>query len=114
MFPASGAVQNDETVSSFGGVVYSASSDTLRIWTPVPPGPGYLLYISNEWGNTLYPQTSTTATLVVHVWKSTTCKYKGYNMSKKNKFLLILDILNFQFIKNKYIKKLNFIKVYFY
>lgn len=85
MFPASGAVQNDETVSSFGGVVYSASSDTLRIWTPVSPGPGYLLYISNEWGNTLYPQTSTTATLVVHVWKSTTCKYKGYNMSKKNK-----------------------------
>lgn len=73
MFPASGAVQNDETVSSFGGVVYSASSDTLRIWTPVSPGPGYLLYISNEWGNTLYPQTSTTATLVVHVWKSTTC-----------------------------------------
>uniref|UniRef100_K1RDD0 Uncharacterized protein n=1 Tax=Magallana gigas TaxID=29159 RepID=K1RDD0_MAGGI len=72
MFPASGAVQNDETVSSFGGVVYSASSDTLRIWTPVSPGPGYLLYISNEWGNTLYPQTSTTATLVVHVWKSTT------------------------------------------
>lgn len=76
MFPASGAVQNDETVSSFGGVIYSASSDTLRIWTPVSTGPGYLLYISSDWGNARYNQASKTATLVIHVWKSTTCKYK--------------------------------------
>lgn len=75
LFPAAGAVQNDETVSSFGGVVYSSSRDSLRIWTPASPGPGYLLYINNDWGNSMYPQSSKTATLVVHVWKSASCKF---------------------------------------
>nr|XP_022344590.1 uncharacterized protein LOC111137430 isoform X2 [Crassostrea virginica] len=75
LFPAAGAVQNDETVSSFGGVVYSSSRDSLRIWTPASPGPGYLLYINNDWGNSMYPQSSKTATLVVHVWKSASCDF---------------------------------------
>ena len=78
LFPAAGTVQNDETVSSFGGVVYSSSRDSLRIWTPASPGPGYLLYINNDWGNSMYPQSSKTATLVVHVWKSASCKF-GYS-----------------------------------
>lgn len=76
LFPATGAVQNDETVSSFGGVVYSSSRDSLRIWTPASPGHGYLLYINNDWGNSMYPQSSKTATLVV--WKSASCKF-GYS-----------------------------------
>lgn len=82
VFPASGAVQNDETVSSFGGVIYSASSDTLRVWTPVTPGPGFLLYIGSDWGNAIYTQSSRTATLVIHVWKSTTCSIPTTPVSK--------------------------------
>ncbi|XP_061187999.1 uncharacterized protein LOC133196069 [Saccostrea echinata] len=73
LFPASGAVQNDDSMSPYGGVIYSASSDTLRIWTPVLSGSRYLIYINDDWGNSMYPQTSKSAKLLIQIWKSSTC-----------------------------------------
>ncbi|XP_048758318.2 uncharacterized protein LOC125668336 [Ostrea edulis] len=74
LFPISGAVQNDQTVSNFGGIICSASNATMRIWTPVSTGPGYLLYINQDWGNSMYPQSSKKATLIVQIWQSSTCE----------------------------------------
>ncbi|XP_062588072.1 uncharacterized protein LOC134249739 [Saccostrea cucullata] len=73
LFPASGAVQNDDGMSAYGGVVYAASRDTLRIWTPVLSGSRYLIYINDDWGNSMYPQTSISAKLLIQIWRSTTC-----------------------------------------
>lgn len=94
LFPISGAVQNDQTVSNFGGIICSASNATMRIWTPVSTGPGYLLYINQDWGNSMYPQSSKKATLIVQIWQSSTCNLLIYCLNLVNVNFLdrLLDI----------------------
>lgn len=52
LFQATGAVQNTLANNSYGGVVYSYSSQSLRVWYPPiqKNGRQYLVYIDNLFG----------------------------------------------------------------
>ncbi|XP_060084629.1 uncharacterized protein LOC132563886 [Ylistrum balloti] len=67
LFPATGAVQNAETIGSYGGLVYSYSTFGIKLWQP-PSRNGYLIYISDNWGGGVYKQSSNSAQLEVRAW----------------------------------------------
>lgn len=52
LFKATGAVQNTRANNSYGGVVYSYSSQSLRVWYPPvnDTGKNYLVYLDNLFG----------------------------------------------------------------
>lgn len=52
LFKATGSVQNTLANKSYGGVVYSYSSQSLRIWYPAVQDQGkkYLVYLDNLFG----------------------------------------------------------------
>ncbi|XP_033755388.1 mucin-19-like [Pecten maximus] len=81
-FPALGAVQNTDPHDKFGGVVYSYSSNGIRVWHPIIPGggntslysKGTLIYVSPYWGGGAHSQDSKFGLIEVQFWNSYTGK----------------------------------------
>ncbi|XP_061187998.1 uncharacterized protein LOC133196068 [Saccostrea echinata] len=69
-FPGVGSVQNADTNTQYGGVMYSYSSDKIRLWHPKLDGRHFLVYVSNDWGGGHHTQSAESVTARISVWKA--------------------------------------------
>lgn len=82
-FIGSGGVQNTDSRGTLGGIVYSYSESSARLYHPPFPlvqggsgVAGYLLYINGYWGNGINQQMTNKVTVVLHQWTTfTQCMY---------------------------------------
>ncbi|XP_069137959.1 uncharacterized protein [Argopecten irradians] len=75
-FPGTGAVQNAQPDDSYGGVVYSYSTNGVRFWHPHLSAVGsfhqnFLVLIDSAWGGSINQQASTSCDLVIRFWNYT-------------------------------------------
>ena len=69
-FPVHSSVQESGDECCYGGVVYSFSSSDLNVWRPITHTEGYLVYIGDDWGDSINLQKSYWGYLHVSVVKA--------------------------------------------
>lgn len=69
-FPGSSSVQNADPTVQYGGVMYSYSTDKIRLWHPRLDSQHFLVYINNEWGRGNHMQSSESVVVKMAVWKA--------------------------------------------
>ncbi|XP_062588073.1 uncharacterized protein LOC134249741 [Saccostrea cucullata] len=69
-FSGMGSVQNADPNTQYGGVMYSYSSDKIRLWRPKLDGRHFLVYVSSDWGGGHHTQSAESVIARISVWKA--------------------------------------------
>ncbi|XP_048770100.1 uncharacterized protein LOC125676240 [Ostrea edulis] len=69
-FSGMGSVQNADPTNQYGGVMYSYSTDKIRLWHPNLDGRHFLVYVNSKWGGGNHIQSSESVVAKVSVWKA--------------------------------------------
>lgn len=76
-----GSVQNADPTNQYGGVMYSYSTDKIRLWHPNLDGRHFLVYVNSKWGGGNHIQSSESVVAKVSVWKAgQICKRKNADL----------------------------------
>ena len=81
LFKATGAVQNTASNNSYGGVVYSYSSKSIRLWYPPVTNHGtqYFIYIDKMYGGTTYNSVAKSVEVeIITIKPYGTCRLSEY------------------------------------